>query len=94
MSSDRPKTDMYLAAVEKAVSEPGRWIDIPRRFDRELTASVMGGRLRAGYLPVPPRDGDEAVEVDGKRYLKTAAPVTSRVDAVGGGWTLSICFSD
>ena len=88
------KTDMYLAAVEQAVSEPGQWIQIPRRFESELNASVIGGCLRGGYLRVPPRDGDEAVEVDGRTYLKTAAPVTSRVDDVGGAWTLSIRYED
>jgi hypothetical protein len=92
MTPDRPKTDMYLLAVEHAVAAPGRWIDIPRRFDREVVASVMGGCLRRGYLRVPPQDGDPAIEIDGETYLKTAAPVSARVDEAGGGWTLSICF--
>ena len=92
MASDRPKTEMYLMAVEHAVAEPGRWIDIPRRFERELVASIMGGCLRRGYLKVPPQDGDPTIDIDGQTYLKTAAPVSARVDAVGATWSLSICF--
>jgi hypothetical protein len=94
MASDRPKTEMYLMAVEHAVAEPGRWIDIPRRFERELVASIMGGCLRRGYLRVPPQEGDATIEVDGQTYVKTAAPVSARVDAVGETWSLSICFED
>ena len=94
MAGDRPKTDMYLAAVEQAIAEPGRWIDIPRRFESELKASIMGGCLRRGYLRVPPRDGDASIEVGGQTYLKTAGPVTARIDAAGHAWTLSICFGE
>jgi hypothetical protein len=94
MPGDRLKTDMYLAAVERAVAEPGRWIDIPRRFDRELVASILGGCLRRGYLRAPPRDGDATIVVDGNSYIRTASPVTSRVAEVDGGWSLSIRVED
>jgi hypothetical protein len=77
--------------VERAVAEPGRWVEIPRRFERELVASIVGGCLRRGYLRVPPREGDPAIEIDGNTYLKTPAPVAARVDEVDGGWKLSVC---
>jgi hypothetical protein len=89
----RPKTDMYLAAVEEAVERPGRWITIPRTFKTRTNAQVTAGCLGSGYLRVQPRDGDRLVKAEGKPCIATAAPVTARVDArPNGEWTLRIRF--
>ena len=90
MPKPRPKTDLYLATVERAIAQRDRWIDVPRRFDTEFNASITGTCLRDGYLRVHPRDGDDAVVVKGKSYIKTAAPVEYRVRREPDGWVLSI----
>jgi hypothetical protein len=83
---------MYLAAVERAVAEPGRWIEVPRRFRTEANASVTGRCLQGGYLRVQPREGDDHVIVGGRRYVRTAAPVTPCAEPDGDEWRLSIRF--
>ncbi len=85
-------TDMYLTAVEDAVADPGRWIVLPRRFSTEFNASITGYCLREGYLRVQPRKGDTPVSVQGKRYIRTAAPVASKADRDGDEWRLSVRF--
>lgn len=84
---------MYLAAVEAAHAQPGRWVEIGRAFDTEFNASVTAGRLERGYLRVQPRQGDPPIVVEGKRYIRTASPVDTRVRASDGEWRLSIRFS-
>jgi hypothetical protein len=81
---------MYLATVQRAVTQRDQWIDVPSRFDTEFNASITGTCLRDGYLRVRPRDGDTPVVVQGKRYIKTAAPVEYRVRREPDGWVLSI----
>ena len=91
MDRARPNTDMYLAAVERAVRRPGEWIEVPRRFETEFNAKMTGSCLRGGYLRVQPRRGDQPITMNGKRYIATAAPVTTRVEpAPKGGWRLEI----
>jgi hypothetical protein len=92
MPRSRPWTDLDLASVERAVAEQGRWIEVPRRFRTEANASVTGRCLEGGYLRVKARDGDEHVVVDGRRLLRTAAPVTARVEPDDDVWRLSIRF--
>src|SRR3954447_37121 len=77
---------MYLAAVERAVSRPGGWVEIPRDFVSEANASVTAGFLEQGYLRVEPREGDVPVVVQGKRYIRTAAPVETRRRQVDDEW--------
>jgi hypothetical protein len=90
MARARIKTDMYLATVEQAVAHPGRWVEVPRRFDTEFNASITGSCLRDGYLRVQPREGDIPVLVQGRRYIRTAAPVECRVHREPNGWALSV----
>ncbi|HET6549381.1 MAG TPA: hypothetical protein VFG79_13030 [Solirubrobacter sp.] len=82
---------MYLAAVQEAVARPGAWVEVPRDFATEFNASVTAGCLRQGFLRVEPQAGDVPVTVRGKRYIATAAPVETRIDAVDrGAWRLSV----
>jgi hypothetical protein len=92
MPRSRPKTDIYLAAVESAVASPGRWVDIPRSFSTEFNASITGSCLQGGYLRVQPHEGDVPVVVAGKRYIRTAAPVVPRVQKVRDEWQLSVRY--
>jgi hypothetical protein len=80
---------MYLAAVERAVARPGVWTDV-RVFKTEANAAVTGNCLAGGYLRVDPRPGDTAVEVKGKRYIATAAPVETMISQGPDGWLLKI----
>jgi hypothetical protein len=86
-------TDLYLATVEKAIAVPDQWRDVPRRFATEFNAAITGNCLQGGYLRVEPREGDEVVQVDGKRYIKTAAPVEYRVRGTAEEWYLSVRFN-
>ncbi|MGH2948801.1 MAG: hypothetical protein ACRDPC_21525 [Solirubrobacteraceae bacterium] len=79
-----------LAAVEAAVAAPGRWVEIPRSFKTEFNASITGTCLQGGYLRVEPREGDRPIVVQGKRYIRTAAPVETRHRRVGDEWRLRI----
>lgn len=88
----RPKTDMYLTAIEAAVATPGRWVEIPRRFNTQANVLITARCLERGYLRVRPRNGDVPMIVDGQRYIKTAAPVDTRPREVGDGWQLGIRF--
>lgn len=81
---------MYIASVEKAIAQPGRWIEVPRTFATEFNAKITGSCLAGGYLRVKPGKGDAQIVVEGKRYLETPAPVTPRVRKVGSEWVLSI----
>ncbi len=86
----RPETDLYLAAVRDAVHSPGSWVVVRRTFDTEANAGVTASCLRGGYLRVIPYAGDDAIDVSGKRYLRTAAPVQTRITKVDGGWCLEV----
>lgn len=86
-------TDMYLAAVAAATAEPGEWVEVPRGFKTEFNASVTGQCLEGGYLRVEPRDRDVPIVVDGKRCIRTPAPVETRRRRAGDGWRLSIRFT-
>jgi hypothetical protein len=83
-------TDMYLAAVRKAIEAPGEWVELPRDFRTEFNASITGSCLEGGYLRVEPRVGDTPVVVQGKKYIRTAGPVEARYRKVGDAWRLSI----
>ena len=85
----RPLTDLYLAAVERAVARPGTWTDV-RVFDTEFNAQITASCLEGGYLRVQPRDDDHPISVRGKRYIATAAPVETTVDNGPNGWMLKI----
>lgn len=93
MPRRRPKTDMYLVAVQDAVNQPGHWIEVPREFETEFNASITGSCLEGGYLRVQPQEGDQPVTVRGRRYIKTAAPVDARVTEADGKWRLSLRWS-
>ncbi len=82
-------TDLYLRTVEEAVENPGHWIEVPRLFATKMNAEVTGHCLRGGYLRVKPR-GEECIVVNGKTYLRTAAPVDFKVDGAGTGWKLHL----
>jgi len=71
MPRRRPRTELYLAAVEEAIGQPGRWIELGRDFDTEFNAAITGSCLGGGYLRVQPRDGDVPVTIGGKRYIRT-----------------------
>src|SRR4051794_36753044 len=45
----RPLTDLYLAAVQRAVDRPGTWTDV-RVFETEANAQITGNCLEGGYL--------------------------------------------
>lgn len=81
---------MYLAAVARAVAAPGTWVDVPRVFGTYFNALITAACLEGGYLRVEPRDGDVAVTIRGKRYIKTAGPVECEVRPAGGGWKLRV----
>jgi hypothetical protein len=81
---------MYVAAVERAIATPGRWIELPRRFRTEFNASITADCLRGGYLRVEVREGDAPIYVAGKRYLKTPARVAARVERDREGWLVLI----
>jgi hypothetical protein len=83
-------TDLYLRTVEAAVANPGHRIEVPRRFATEMNAAVTGHCLQGGYLRVKPRDGWETITVNGKSYLRTAAPVDVRIDGAGAEWKLHL----
>jgi hypothetical protein len=85
----RPLTELYLAAVERAVARPGVWTDV-RVFKTETNASVTANCLAAGYLRVDPRDGDTPVKVQGKVYIATAAPVEPMISKGPDGWLVKI----
>ena len=65
---------------------------MPRRFETEKNAAVTASCLRGGYVRVKPRDGDRAVDIKGQRWVATAAPVDTRVDAAGDEWIVLIIF--
>ncbi len=90
MARSRPITDMYIAAVERAVASPGLWIEIPRRFRTEFNAKMTADCLRGGHLRVEVRPGDTPIVVAGKRYLKTPARVLARVEHDRQGWLVRI----
>lgn len=85
----RPLTDLYLAAVERAVARPGTWTDV-RLFAGEFNARMAANCLAGGYLRVHPRESDTPVTVAGKRYIATAAPVETIVEEGPDGWLLKI----
>lgn len=85
----RRLTDLYLAAVERAVARPGEWTDV-RVFKTEANAAVTANCLAGGYLRVTPREGDEPVSVQGKTYIATAAPVQTMISHGPDGWRLKI----
>lgn len=90
MPRSRPMTDLYLAAVERAIEQPGRWLLVPRRFDTEFNASVLVSCLQGGYLRVCPREGDRPIVVAGKRCIRTAAPVDAEVKRIDDGWQVVV----
>ena len=90
VARSRPITDVYIAAVERAIAAPGRWIEVPRRFQTQFNANVTAVCLRGGYLRVEVRDDDTPIYVAGKRYLKTPAPVHARVERDYDGWLVRI----
>jgi hypothetical protein len=81
---------MYIAAVDRAIATSGRWLEIPRRFRTEVNANMTAECLRGGYLRVEVRQGEVPTYVAGKRYLKTPAPVSARVDRDRDGWLVRI----
>jgi hypothetical protein len=81
-------TDLYLRTVEAAIANPGHWIEVPRRFATEMNASVTGHCLQGGYLRVKPRNDAASIKVNGKTYLRTAAPVGFKIDGAGAEWKL------
>lgn len=83
-------TEMYLASVERALAQPGIWVEIPRTFKTEFNARITGSCLEGGYLRVEPRDGDTPKIVSGKRYIATAGPVMTRVERRDGEWILRV----
>lgn len=87
----RNLTDLYLRTVEEAVANDGHWIEVPRRFATKMNADVTGHCLQGGYLRVKPRDGEPSITVNGKTYLRTAAPVDVKIGGSGTEWTLHIC---
>lgn len=93
MARARPKTDLYLGAVGRAVDCPGQWVEVRRHFESEFNAEKTASCLQEGYLRVEPEKGDTPLVVEGKRYIATPAPVTPRVSAdLEGGWKLEIRF--
>jgi hypothetical protein len=61
-----PLTDLYLAAVERAVARrAGTWTDV-RVFDAEFNAQITARCLEGGYLRAQPRDGDRPVTISGQ----------------------------
>jgi hypothetical protein len=83
-------SDMYLTAVDRAIGAPGTWVEIPRPFRTRANAAVTGRCLEGGYLRVAPGDGATAFVVAGKRCLRTAGPVESRLRQVDDTWRLEI----
>ena len=55
VARSRPITEMYIAAVERAVASPGLWIEVPRRFRTEFNARITADCLAGGYLRVEVR---------------------------------------
>lgn len=92
MPRDRPMTDMYLAAVGRAVAQPGTWVNVPRTFKTKSNALKTGSCLEGGYLRVEPRERQGSVLAEGKWWLATAAPVERRVTRSGDLWVLDIRF--
>ena len=90
MARARPITDLYIAAVQSAIATPGRWIEIPRRFQTEFNANITADCLRGGYLRVEVREGEVPTYVAGERYLKTPASVLTRVERDREGWLLRV----
>jgi hypothetical protein len=86
---NRRLTDLYLAAVQRAVARPGEWTDV-RVFKTEANANVTAHCLAGGYLRVEPRDGDTPIKVRGKTYIATAAPVKTTISRELDGWRLKI----
>jgi hypothetical protein len=85
-------TDLYLATVEAAVANPGHWIEVQREFATEMNAAVTGHCLKGGYLRVAPRHGEASLLVNGKIFLRTAAPVDVKADGAGTEWRLHLRF--
>ena len=83
-------TDLYLRTVEAAVANPGHWIEVPRLFATKMNADVTGHCLQGGYLRVKPRDGGASINVNGKSYLRTAAPVDVKITGAGAEWKLHL----
>jgi hypothetical protein len=86
----RPVTDLYLQTVAAAVANPGHWIEVPRRFATEMNAAVTGHCLQGGYLRVKPPDETSGITVDGRTFLRTAAPVDFKVEGSGTEWQLHL----
>src|SRR3712207_2943480 len=86
---ERPLTDLCLAAVERAVGRPGRWVDV-MVFRNSARVGKTATCLAGGYVPDRPRPGERETLVRGERCIATAAPVATRVDKMVSGWSLKI----
>ena len=91
-ATGRSKTDLYLDCVEQAVANPGQWVRI-RSFSSKANADVTGRCLEGGYLRVLPREGEPSINVNGKTWLRTAAPIRFRVGEASEGWPLDIIYN-
>jgi hypothetical protein len=85
-------TEMYLDAVDAAVAKPGVWVEVPRQFRTRYNAEKTGSCLQGGYLRVQPREGDVPIQAEGQLCIKTAAPVTPRIESDDDVWKLSIRY--
>jgi hypothetical protein len=85
---------MYLDCVRRAVASPGKAIEIPKDFRSESNAAMTVHCLREGYLRVEPREGDEAITVRGKRYIRTTAPVDAEARRTGDVWRVTLRARD
>jgi hypothetical protein len=90
-ATGRSKTDLYLDCVEQAVANPGQWVRV-RSFSSKANADVTGRCLEGGFLRVLPRDGEPSINVNGKTWLRTAAPIRFRVGEASEGWPLDIIY--
>ena len=88
----RPKTDLYLAAGDRALATPGAWTSV-RIFETQKNAAVTASCMRGGYLRVKPREDEVAVQVGRHRWLRLSAPLETRIDEIDEGWHLSVRFS-
>jgi hypothetical protein len=82
-------TDLYLAAVQRAVDHPGEWTDV-RVFKTETNAKMTADCLAGGFVRLGPRHGDTPIKVRGKAYIVTAASVKTMISPGPDGWLLKI----
>lgn len=81
--------DQYLAAAERAIRRPGRWINV-RVFSGEKNARVTAWAMERGFVRNRPRDGQEPIQVGGQMCIALPCRPKAEVAPADDGWLLRI----